>query len=61
MFELLITKSTLYAKKRGVAAAISGIKEVNDLDEGAIAVFTDSQELVTAANASTILDRKSVV
>lgn len=59
MFELLITKSTLYAKKRGVAAAISGIKEVNDLDEGAIAVFTDSQELVTAANASTIFENRS--
>lgn len=59
MFELLINKSTLYAKKRGVAAAISGIKEVNDLDEGAIAVFTNKQELVTAANASTIFENRT--
>jgi len=58
MNELLICKSLLYAKKVGVSAAISGINELDQLDNGAIAVFTDRNELVTAANAATIFENR---
>jgi len=58
MNELLICKNVLYAKKTGVAAAISGINELHLLDVGAIAVFTDRNELVTSANKDTIFENR---
>lgn len=58
MFELLITKSTAYAAKSG-GGTIAGINEVNSLAEGAIAIFTNNNELVTNANASTIFENRS--
>lgn len=57
MFELLITKNVAYAAKSG-GGTIAGINEVNDLAEGALAIFTDAGELVTNANASTIFENR---
>ena len=57
MFEILVTKSTTYAAKTG-GGVISGITEVHLLAEGAMAVFTNENELVTAANASTIFENR---
>ena len=57
MFHLLITKSSTYAAKTG-GGVISGINELNLLADGAIAVFTDRNELVTTANASTIFENR---
>lgn len=52
--------SVAYAAKIG-GGTIAGVKEVNLLADGAVAVFTDKGELVTAANVATILiDKKGV-
>lgn len=60
MKQILIGKSTpVYGQKNGTTSAISGINELNLLDDGAVAVFTEGptgMTLVTAANAATVLD-----
>lgn len=58
MKQILISKNIAYAAKVG-GGTIAGINEMNLLDTGSIAVFTDRNELLTAANAAaTLLDRK---
>lgn len=52
MKQMLVTKSIAYAAKAG-GGTISGINEINLLDTGAIAVFTATNVLVTAANVAT--------
>jgi len=61
MKQILIGRQIAYAAKAG-GGTIAGINEINLLDTGAIAVFTDRNELITVANAGTILDdRKAVI
>ena len=58
MNKILIAKSGLaYAAKIG-GGAITTINDINSLDNGAIAVFTDKNELVTTVNVATILNDK---
>ncbi len=60
MNELLVTKDVLLNAKIG-GGLISGINQINQLAAGALAVFTDRNEMLTAANAAaTLPDRKSV-
>lgn len=61
MKSIVIAKDSLaYAAKIG-GGTISGINEVNLLADGAIAVFTDKSELITALNVAAILiDKKGV-
>lgn len=61
MNSIVIAKDSLaYAAKIG-GGTITGIKEVNLLADGAVAVFTDKSEMVTAANVATILiDKKGI-
>ena len=61
MNSIVIGKDSLaYAAKIG-GGTIAGINEVNLLADGAIAVFTDKSELVTAVNVGTILaDKKGI-
>lgn len=61
MNSIVIGKDSLaYSAKIG-GGTISGINEVNLLADGAIAVFTDKSEMVTAANVATILiDKKGI-
>lgn len=61
MRSIVIAKDSLaYAAKIG-GGVISGINEVNLLADGAVAVFTDKSEMVTAANVATILiDKKGI-
>lgn len=53
MKQILVNKSIAYAAKVG-GGTISGINEINLLDTGAVAVFTDTNVLCTAANVSTV-------
>lgn len=61
MNSVVIAKDSLaYAAKIG-GSTISGINQVNQLADGAIAIFTEKSELVTAANVATILiDKKGI-
>lgn len=53
MKQILVNKSIAYAAKTG-GGTISGINEINLLDTGAVAVFTENNVLVTAANAAAV-------
>lgn len=58
MKQILVSKNIAYAAKVG-GGTIAGINEINLLDTGSLAVFTDKNELLTAANAAaTLLDKK---
>jgi hypothetical protein len=58
MNKILIAKSGLaYAAKIG-GGVIANVYDINSLDNGAIAVFTDKNELVTTTNVGTILNDK---
>lgn len=60
MKQIFVSKNIAYAAKVG-GGTISGINEINLLDTGSIAVFTEKNELLTAANAAaTLLDKKSI-
>jgi len=52
--QLMIVKSTTYIAKRG-GGTIAGIAEINDLADGAVAVFADDGTLIdaTASNLTT--------
>jgi hypothetical protein len=54
MKQILIGRSIAYGAKVG-GGTISGINEINVLDTGAFAVFTDNNVLVTTVNAATVL------
>ena len=54
MKHILVNKSIAYAAKVGGGTITKN--EINLLDTGAIAVFTEEGVLVTAANAATVLD-----
>ncbi len=53
MKQILVNKSIAYAAKVG-GGTISGINEINLLDTGAVAVFTEMNVFVTAANVATV-------
>lgn len=55
MKRILITKNVAYSAKIG-GSTISGYKEINLLDAGAIAIFTEDNRMLTAANANTVLN-----
>lgn len=59
MKQILIGTQLAYAAKAG-GGTISGIKEINLLDIGAIAFFADDNTMLTTANAvTTLADKKS--
>lgn len=59
MKQILVNKSIAYAAKLG-GGTIANIKELNLLDTGAVAVFTDGNVLITAANCATVtIDTKA--
>lgn len=61
MKQILIGRSIAYGAKAG-GGTISGINEINLLDTGAFAVFTDSNVLITTVNAATVLpNSKNVI
>jgi hypothetical protein len=51
MKQILVTKSIAYAAKAG-GGTITGINEINLLDTGAIAIFTENNFMLTAANVA---------
>lgn len=53
MKQILVNKSIAYGAKTG-GGTISGINEIDLLDTGAVAVFTEMNVLVTAANAPVV-------
>jgi hypothetical protein len=58
MKQILVGRSIAYAAKVG-GGSITSYKDIDSLDTGSIAFFTDENELITTANASTILvDKK---
>lgn len=58
MKQILVSGQVAYAAKNG-GGTISGINELDQLATGAIAIFTDQNELVTTTNpATTLSDRK---
>lgn len=54
MKQILVNKSIALNAKVG-GGTISGINEINLLDTGAIAVFTEGNVMITVANAGTVL------
>lgn len=54
MKQIIVTKSIAYGAKLG-GGTISGINEINLLDTGAIAVFTENNVFVTAVNAASVM------
>lgn len=60
MNELIVVKDVLLNRKIG-GGLISGIKEINLLDAGALAIFSDRNEMLTAANVvATLVNKKAV-
>lgn len=57
MKQILISKQIAYGAKVG-GGTISGIREINLLDTGAIAIFTEKNEFVTTTNPATTLSDK---
>lgn len=56
----LVLKDVLYASKIG-GGLISGLNQVNQLADGAVAIFTNDGTMVTAANVATsLLNAKTV-
>lgn len=55
MNSIVIGKDSLAYAAKYSGGTISGINEINLLADGAIAVFTNKSEMVTAANVATIL------
>ena len=53
MKQILVNKSIAYAAKVN-GGTISGINELNLLDTGAIALFTEDNVMITAANCATV-------
>ena len=54
---LLVTKDVAYASN-GAAGTISGMNEIDLLEEGAVAIFNDKNVLVPAIPADTLDDSK---
>src|SRR6266403_4971362 len=60
MNELIVVKDVLLNRKIG-GGLISGINEINLLDAGALAIFSDKNEMLTAANvAATLINKKAI-
>lgn len=55
MNQIVVTKEVVYSYNTS-AAAITNIKQINDLETGSLAIFTEAGVLVTAANMATVLD-----
>lgn len=60
MKKILIGKSIAYGAKFG-GGTIASINELATLDTGAFAVFTESNQLVTVANATTVLPNSKTI
>lgn len=60
MNKLVVVKDVLLNAKTG-GGLISGINEINLLADGALAIFTDKNEMLTASNAAaTLVNKKSI-
>lgn len=61
MNQIIIGKNTVALNAKIGGGVITGINEVNQLADGAIAVFTSESEMLTAANVATLmLDKKGI-
>lgn len=60
MKNIIIGRNIAYAARIG-GGTITGINQINQLDLGALAVFTETNQLLTAANVvATVADKKNV-